>query len=124
MTEHLSRWDRFCNFVNARPYLAIAVIVAGLAFVATDAIAAEPVTSSTYGVKPNATVKKGQPTPFWFRTPCYYEDSVNCYWDAGRRGNGVGQSFYIRDMPGPTTCLFYVNRKYAKKHDSCFPDDV
>lgn len=25
--------------------------------------------------------------------PCPTEDSTNCYWDAGTRGNGEGQSF-------------------------------
>ena len=27
--------------------------------------------------------------------PCEFEDSDNCYWDAGERGNGRGQSFYV-----------------------------
>jgi len=26
--------------------------------------------------------------------PCQWEDSTNCYWDAGERGNGLGTSFY------------------------------
>lgn len=25
--------------------------------------------------------------------PCRYEDSNNCYWDATRRGNGIGRSY-------------------------------
>lgn len=25
--------------------------------------------------------------------PCKYEDSENCYWDAGKFGNGVGRTF-------------------------------
>lgn len=25
--------------------------------------------------------------------PCQTEDSTGCYWDAGHRGNGQGQSF-------------------------------
>lgn len=25
--------------------------------------------------------------------PCRYEDSRNCFWSAGQRGNGVGTSF-------------------------------
>lgn len=35
--------------------------------------------------------------------PCEYEDSRNCYWDAGRMGNGVGNSFV--DLRGKA---FYV----------------
>jgi len=26
-------------------------------------------------------------------TPCEYEDSTNCLWNADLRGNGVGNSF-------------------------------
>lgn len=26
-------------------------------------------------------------------TACQYEDSRNCWWNAGKRGNGVGHSF-------------------------------
>ena len=26
-------------------------------------------------------------------TPCTYEDSSDCYWDASVQGNGVGTSF-------------------------------
>lgn len=29
--------------------------------------------------------------------PCPTEDSNNCYWDAGERGDGYGQSFYVID---------------------------
>ncbi len=96
--------------------LAIALAI-GLAVMGEIARADQPRATA-------AIVQKGQPTPFWFRTPCAVEDSVNCYWDAGRRGNKRGRSFYIRDLRGPLTCLFYVDRKYAWKHDSCFPDNV
>lgn len=30
-------------------------------------------------------------------TPCATEDSDDCYWDAAVRGNGVGQSFTVRN---------------------------
>ena len=33
-------------------------------------------------------------------TPCQYEDSTTCYWDAQRMGNGTGQSFI--DVDGIT----------------------
>ena len=26
-------------------------------------------------------------------TPCQYEDSTDCYWQAQRTGNGIGRSF-------------------------------
>lgn len=29
----------------------------------------------------------------WEMTPCKYEDSRNCLWDARHRGNGIGRSF-------------------------------
>lgn len=29
--------------------------------------------------------------------PCEYEDSMNCYWDAGESGNGEGRSFIAKD---------------------------
>lgn len=29
----------------------------------------------------------------WRFTPCRYEDSNNCFWDAQNRGNGIGNSF-------------------------------
>lgn len=31
-------------------------------------------------------------------TPCEYEDSTNCHWDASRRGNGLGYSFVALDV--------------------------
>lgn len=36
--------------------------------------------------------------------PCATEDSANCFWDASRHGNGLGQSFY--DINGE---VFYVS---------------
>lgn len=33
------------------------------------------------------------PTPAPVLPPCEHEDSTNCYWDAGERGNGEGVSF-------------------------------
>ncbi|MFT3872640.1 MAG: hypothetical protein QM714_08335 [Nocardioides sp.] len=57
-------------------------------------------------------------TPWWMRTPCAYEDSANCYWNAGEQGDGQGHSFYVRKFPH-RTCWMYVQRAYAKKHDHC-----
>ena len=28
-----------------------------------------------------------------FLTPCEFEDSTNCYWNATTQGNGLGNSF-------------------------------
>lgn len=45
--------------------------------------------------------------PVWMTTPCEYEDSSDCYWDAGTSGNGVGDSFYaVRTEPG-VVCIRY-----------------
>lgn len=57
------------------------------------------------------------------KTPCAYEDSVNCYWNAGEMGNGHGHSFVVRWMPGPKgerlVCVLYNERKFARHHDYC-----
>jgi hypothetical protein len=37
------------------------------------------------------------PKPYYWSIPtkpCKTEDSINCYWDAGVRGNGKGRSFW------------------------------
>jgi hypothetical protein len=59
--------------------------------------------------------------PVWTTRPCKTEDSVNCFWDARTQGNGRGHSFIVRQVPGRAhmVCVFYVDRRYAKKHDYC-----
>lgn len=52
------------------------------------------------------------PLPKWMTTPCAQEDSYNCFWDAGSRGNHAGYSFFVRLMPARTGtartyCVFY-----------------
>jgi hypothetical protein len=54
--------------------------------------------------------------PHWMTVSCKREDSMNCFWDASRKGNHVGQSFYVRAMPHvkgykhPMVCVFYVHK--------------
>lgn len=65
----------------------------------------------------------------WMRVACAQEDSTNCFWDARVQGNGHGHSFYAVTRPltdeggnddlGDVDCHFYVNRRYASRHDTC-----
>ena len=60
------------------------------------------------------------PSPVWLTRPCAYEDSVNCYWDAGDTGNGGGHSFFavrVRDQ----VCVLYGDDRYARRHNRCGP---
>ncbi len=60
------------------------------------------------------------PRPRWAERPCEYEDSVNCYWDAGDQGFKGGYSFIVRQIPRTgVVCVFYVDPTYARKHDRC-----
>lgn len=59
--------------------------------------------------------------PAWNTTPCEYEDSANCFWNAGKAGNGGGHSFYAIQV-GQKTCLVYWERAYGRKHNRCFRD--
>lgn len=60
------------------------------------------------------------PAPKWTQRPCRYEDSVNCVWDANRRGFIGGQSFIVRKIPRTgETCIFFTNQAYARRHDNC-----
>jgi hypothetical protein len=60
------------------------------------------------------------PSPKWLTRPCTYEDSVNCYWDAGAAGNGTGHSFFsvrVQDQ----VCVLYAEDRYARRHNVCVP---
>ena len=64
------------------------------------------------------------PTPKWMSTPCEYEDSPNCYWNAEVAGNGDGHSFYsITAWNAKHTrllqCTIYAQTRYGKKHNTC-----
>lgn len=69
----------------------------------------------------NAT-STNDPVVTWISNrPCAEEDSVNCSWNAGESGNGVGHSFIVRHMPGTNkVCYLYEQRKFARTHDHCF----
>lgn len=83
-------------------------------------IAAAALLSTGVGVA-TAAPTADHPMPKWTNTPCEYEDSVNCYWDAGSMGNGSGHSFIVRQVPGKAhmVCVFYTQRKFARHHDYC-----
>lgn len=99
--------------------LIVTVVAALVVVLGASAFAAPPKPAT------HAHIQKGQPTAFWMRTPCEYEDSVNCYWDAGGSGNHKGHSFYVRYVPGKAhmVCVFYTQAKFARWHDYCERDD-
>ena len=74
--------------------------------------------ATTYG--PAHTQRMGVPT--WMTRPCKTEDSVNCYWNAQRMGNGLGRSFYARLMPHThgLVCITYVKTADAHVSDQCY----
>lgn len=62
------------------------------------------------------------PTPKWMTTPCAYEDSPNCFWNAEVAGNGDGHSFYsIQAKVGRRwmQCTIYAQTRYGAKHNYC-----
>lgn len=54
----------------------------------------------------------------WMTRPCPYEDSANCFWDAGSMGDGAGHSFFAHKIHGDL-CVVYSQHYYAVKHDWC-----
>jgi hypothetical protein len=60
----------------------------------------------------------GDDMPRWSQVPCPTEDSRNCFWDAGERGNHKGHSFFAIPV-GRTTCLVYWDDAYSKHHNYC-----
>jgi hypothetical protein len=51
--------------------------------------------------------------------PCKSEDSLNCYWDASKQGNGRGMSF-IADQDGHVTYVSTFNDGFTEgKSDDC-----
>ena len=49
---------------------------------------------------------------------CPEEDSINCFWNAGRAGNGKGHSFYAVRV-GHRVCTIYWDRAYNRTHGWC-----
>ena len=96
---------------HAVSILAAATIAAGLV----------SATNVTADAQPKVSTTKVQAMPKWMHRPCPEEDSVNCFWDAGSRGNGVGHSFYVRQFPGKAkmVCVMYVKPRDARRWDYC-----
>lgn len=114
-------WDRIRTVLYTRLSFVIIALAVICVVVAVGA--------SAFGAPPKVThphIQKDQPTAYWMRTPCEYEDSVNCYWDAGSQGNKKGHSFYVRYFPGSAhmVCVTYAQRWFAKKNDYCTGDDT
>jgi hypothetical protein len=58
-----------------------------------------------------AEVAPASPKPYYWHIPakpCKFEDSRNCYWDAGVRGNGKGRSFWT----GRNGKVHYLNPNF------------
>lgn len=67
----------------------------------------------------------------FMKTRCEFDELAQrsgCFWNAKQQGNGVGKSFYTvtarlfdRDghRAGRTSCIYYVNAKFAKGHNHC-----
>ena len=56
--------------------------------------------------------------PVWMTTPCAYEDSSNCFWDAGAAGDQHGHSFYSIRV-GDQDCIVFWDNRYARRHNHC-----
>ena len=57
----------------------------------------------------------------WLNRPCKWEDSIQCYWNAGTMGNGRGHSFYairLGNTPkgGVRVAIVYWDREYNIKN--------
>jgi hypothetical protein len=66
--------------------------------------------------------------PPWQTRPCPVEDSVNCYWNAARQGNGYGDSFFVvrrhlegrhGQVIGRVVCVYYSDRFARHHYDAC-----
>jgi hypothetical protein len=55
-------------------------------------------------------------------TPCKYEDSVNCFWDAGSMGNKSGHSFWVIERADGSVCLRYLRPKINREQGRCWFD--
>ena len=49
---------------------------------------------------------------------CAEEDSINCYWNARKQGNGRGHSFYSVRVGG-AQCIIYWNEAYNRQNGHC-----
>jgi len=100
-----------------RKIIAVGAVVAGLALSTTGQAHAQNLRPD-YG--PAHTQRMG--VPRWMTRPCATEDSVNCYWNARRAGNGQGRSFYAHVLPHTHGCK--VVTLYVKTADARISDQV
>lgn len=70
------------------------------------------------GMAVAASTQNPENPPRWMSSPCKYEDSSNCFWDATIQGNGTGRSFYSIKV-GKKDCVVYWHNKFAKKNNYC-----
>lgn len=71
------------------------------------------------------TAHHGKPDiPFWVVKPCATTLSINCRWTPPKGYDGPDEWMHTsirRHVPGANgiTCVFYVEKSYAKDHDYC-----
>lgn len=97
--------------------IAVLAVIAGLGMSTTGPAHAQNVRPD-YG--PAHTQRMG--VPHWMTRSCATEDSVNCYWNARREGNGTGRSFYARLLPHTHGCKVVI--LYVKTADARVSDQV
>jgi hypothetical protein len=74
--------------------------------------------SFVVGYVASATTTQGK-LPSSMNHPCKEEDSWNCFWDAGARGNKKGHSFVVRAMPSQNLVCWMYNKKADRHWDHC-----
>jgi hypothetical protein len=102
----------FTAHLKDKGIYAIAVIVMGILFVLVGTTGANAATRPDLGSAPASTIakvytpKSGSTLP-----PCATEEDFNhnCFWDAAKRGNGLGKSYV--DLGGNV----YYFPKYTSK---------
>jgi hypothetical protein len=88
------KWDRvigmgvFSLMVGAMLYVGLMQATEPEPHEPAPVVTHTPVPRCTDAIADAGGICKGEPLP-----PCPTEDSDNCYWDAGTRGNGDGESF-------------------------------
>lgn len=97
------------------------LIIAATILTLAGAIGAA-VTAPSHGAPEHqSAASRAMPKATWMTHPCAYEDSVNCFWNAGTSGNHRGHSFYVREVPGRAhiICVMYVTHRDQKRWDYC-----
>ena len=68
------------------------------------------------------TASVSHEAPIWKTRPCEFEHSANCYWDAGKFGNGEGHSFWSIKRKGQPLCTVYWENAYHRRNGYCSTD--